>query len=85
MELKAFLGLTGFYRAFIPDFTRSSQALNALTSDHVQFDWSYDCEEAFINLKEKLSSKPVPVFHDLNKPFIVEVDASNFAVGGVLT
>eukprot|EP00794_Sanderia_malayensis_P000634 gene634-1302_t len=66
-ELKAFLGLTGFYRAFIPDFTRISQPLNALTSDHVQFNWSYDCEEAFINLKEKLSSKPVLVFPDLHQ------------------
>ena len=43
------------------------------------------CEEAFMRLKMKLRSEPVLKFPDLNQPFVVEVDASNHAVGGILS
>lgn len=84
-ELKGFLGLAGFYRSFIQNFAKICQPLNKLTSEAVPFQWDDACETAFAVLKEKLSSKPVLSFPKLGEPFIVEVDASNHAVGGVLS
>ena len=84
-ELKGFLGLAGFYRAFIADFAHGSQPLNALTSESSNYAWSDDCEHAFTQLKDKLLSEPVLQFPDLGQPFELEVDASSHAVGGVLS
>ena len=84
-ELKGFLGLAGFYRAFVPNFAQISQPLSRLTSDKVPFIWNDICDTAFTTLKRQLASKPVLCFPRLDKPFIVEVDASNHAVGGVLS
>ena len=84
-ELKGFLGLAGFYRSFIQNFAEICQPLNKLTSENVPFQWDDSCEIAFSVLKQKLSSKPVLSFPKLGEPFIVEVDASNHAVGGVLS
>ena len=84
-ELRGFLGLAGFYRAFIPNFADISAPLNSLTNDNVPFIWTDECEEAFMRLKMKLTSEPVLKFPDLNQPFVVEVDASNHAVGGILS
>ena len=80
-----FLGLAGFYRAFISNFAGISAPLNALTSDNVPFLWTSECEDAFLQLKAKLISEPILKFPDLNQPFFVEVDASNHAVGGILS
>ena len=84
-EVRRFLGLAGFYRRFIPDFANISRPLNALTSDNVLFKWTNDCELAFNSLKDKLSSEPVLSFPRIGEPFVVEVDASDYAVGGVLS
>lgn len=83
-ELKSFLGLAGFYRSFITNFAQISQPLNRLTSDTVVFAWDNTCEQAFCTLKALLSSKPVSRFPHFGKPFIIEVDASNYACGGIL-
>ena len=84
-ELKGFLGLAGFYRSFIHNFAEICQPLNKLTSETVPFQWDDYCETAFHALKHKLSSKPVLCFPKLGESFIVEVDASNHAVDGVLS
>ena len=84
-EFRGFLGLAGFCRAFISTFAGISAPLNALTSDIVPFPWTSECEDAFLQLKAKLISEPILKFPDLNQPFFVEVDASNHAVGGILS
>ncbi|MEL7328148.1 MAG: RNase H-like domain-containing protein [Pseudomonadota bacterium] len=84
-ELKGFLGLAGFYRSFIPNFSDISHPLNQLTSEHAKFEWSAECEAAFVTLKNQLSSDPVLKFPNFGQQFIVEADASNYAVGGVLS
>ena len=84
-ELKSFLGLAGFYRAFIRNFATITQPLNRLTSDNVQFAWSESCESAFCEIKRRLTSQPILAFPKLNETFIIEVDASDFAAGGVLS
>ena len=57
-ELKGFLSLAGFYRAFVPKFAQLSQPLNHLTRDKVPFVWSDACETASNSLKQQLPSKP---------------------------
>ena len=84
-ELKRFLGLAGFYRQFIPHFAEISKPLNRLSNDSVIYAWDQTCQTAFTTLKEKLCAKPVLAFPRCGKTFIVEVDASNIAVGGVLS
>ena len=63
-ELKSFLGLAGFYRAFIPSFADISKPLNIMTSDKIPFDWNGECEQAFSCLKQKLCCEPVLKFPD---------------------
>ena len=84
-ELKRFLGLSGFYRSFIQDYAVISEPLNKLTCDNVPFLWTNQCESAFKELKRRLTSQPVLAFPKLNETFTVEVDASDYAAGGVLS
>ena len=84
-ELKGFLGLAGFYRAFIRDFANIAEPLNNLTSDKIPFVWTDECTNAFSALKRALLSHPVLRFPNLQQEFVVEVDASNYAVGGILS
>ena len=84
-DLKRFLGLAGFYRNFIKDFAEISKPLNKLTSEQVVYQWNPSCERAFISLKNELCSEPTLAFPRCGERFIVEVDASDVAVGGVLS
>ena len=83
-EVRRFLGTAGFYRDFIRNFADISTPLRNLTKDDVKFCWSNECEKAFEELKSVLTKYPVLAFPITNKEFIVEVDASKTAVGGVL-
>ena len=84
-EIKRFLGMAGLYCNIIRDFATISQPLNKLTCDNVQYLWTNDCESAFQILKQQLLSRPVLAFPKLGTPFVVEVDASEYAAGGVLS
>ena len=75
-ELKRFLGMSNYYRNFIPMFADIAAPLNALTSDKAAFNWDEGCELAFMKLKELLCSHPVLSFPRLGEKFVVEVDAS---------
>ena len=84
-ELRRFLGMAGFYRTFIKDFATISQPLNRLTGDNVKFVWGTSCEATFLEIKQHLMCEPILAFSKLNDPFIVEVDASDYAAGGILS
>ena len=83
-EVRRFLGLAGFYRNFIKGFGDIAHPLNRLTSDNVKFAWDEDCNKAFTKLKQCLTSEPVLAFPRLGEAFVVDVDASDLAFGGVL-
>ena len=83
-EVRRFLGTVGFYRDFIKNFAEISTPLRNLTKDTAKFEWTDGCQKTFEYLKHRLTEYPVLAFPITNKPFIVEVDASKFAVGGVL-
>ena len=83
-EVRSFLGLAGYYRRFIPDFSRVSKSITELLKNQVKFVWSSDCEEAFQNLKRLLTTAPVLAQPDIEKPFDVYCDASGVGIGCVL-
>jgi len=60
--VRRFLGLASYYRRFIPGFATVAAPLHALTKKNVTFQWSAECEEAFVQLKELLTSAPVLVY-----------------------
>lgn len=83
-EVQAFLGFTNFYRRFIKDYGKIAKPLTSLTGNA---DWMWGVEQqlAFEKLKDTISSAPVlaiPTDHD---PYRLECDASNFALGAVLS
>eukprot|EP00112_Aurelia_sp_Birch-Aquarium-sp1_P020335 Seg5217.3 transcript_id=Seg5217.3/GoldUCD/mRNA.D3Y31 product="Retrovirus-related Pol polyprotein from transposon 17.6" protein_id=Seg5217.3/GoldUCD/D3Y31 len=78
-EQKGFLGLAGFYHAFIRNFANIAEPLNNLTSDKIPFAWTNECTGAFNALKRALLSDPVLRFPNLQQEFVVEVEASNYA------
>ena len=83
-ELRSFLGLANYYRRFIQGYSKIAAPLTEmLKKDHV-WEWLPNREEAFNKLKEAVTREPVLVLPDISKPFEVETDASDFALGGVL-
>ena len=58
-QVRSFLGMAGYYRRFIPDFSRISKSITRLLKNQAKFVWSSDCEEAFQTLKRLLTTAPV--------------------------
>ena len=84
-EVKRFLGTVGFYRNFIHHFSEISEPLRNLTNDNSNFQWNTNCEKSFTALKQCVSQHPILAFPITNKEFIIEVDASDNAIGGILS
>jgi hypothetical protein len=83
--LQRFLGFSNYYRRFVQDYSKLILPLTALLKNDVKFEWSVDCQKAFDTLKEKFSTAPILMYPDQSKKFIVETDASDFALGAVLS
>ena len=83
-EVRSFLGLVGYYRRFIKNFSNKAAPLNQLLHlDHL-WEWTEKCQAAFKLLKGELLSSPVVAYPDFNKPFRVYTDAFNLGLGAVL-
>ena len=84
--LKGFLGATGYYRRFIYFYAQVAAPLTHLTKQtDLPGVWTEECTKAFNKLKNRLSTALVLIPPDWSKPFEVHVDASNFAIGSVLS
>ena len=84
-KLKTFLGLTGYYRQFVKDYSKIAQPLTELTRDGAEWVWKEEHQNAFDELQRILVSNVVMNYPDFSKPFCVKADASLNAVGFVLT
>ena len=86
-QVREFLGLTGYYRRFIPNYATLATPLTDLTkkSAPTQVQWTDKCGHAFGKLKERLCSDPVLGSPDFTRPFILQTDASERGVGAVLS
>jgi hypothetical protein len=83
-QIRSFLGLAGYYRRFIPDFSRIAKPMTELLKKGVKIVWSEACEKAFHTLRQHLTSAPVLAQPDNSKPFEVFCDASGTGLGCVL-
>ena len=84
-DVQCFLGFSNFYRKFIQDYSKIILPLTQLTKKGHAFIWSNEADMAFRHLKEAFTSAPILAHVDTNKPFIMEADASYFALGSMCT
>ncbi|CAB0031388.1 unnamed protein product [Trichogramma brassicae] len=84
-QIRQFLRMAGYYRRFIQDFSKIAKPLHDLTKKGTNFNWSSECENSFQTLKKCLTSAPILIFPDFSKPFILTTDASDLAIGAVLS
>lgn len=84
-ETQRFLGLANYYRKFIKNYANLAKPLYDLLKKDQSFNWNTECTNAFNSLKSALISPPVLIFPNFEKTFIVTTDASNYAIGAVLS
>lgn len=84
-NIKQFLGLAGYYRRFLGDFSKIAKPLTTLLKKDEPFVWQEAQENAFKTLRDKLCTEPLLQHPDFTKPFILTTDASGYAVGGILS
>ncbi|KFD59900.1 hypothetical protein M514_27917 [Trichuris suis] len=84
-EIQSFVGLASYYRKFIRGFAEIAKPLHQLAEKRKPFQWTAECAAAFNKLKEMLVSEPILRLPDFNRPFILDTDASNIAIGAVLS
>jgi len=84
-DVRAFIGLAGYYRSFIPNFAALSKPLTLLTRKDEKFCWSEPQQTSFDALKEALTSDSVLAHPEFDKPFILSCDASNYAIYAILS
>ena len=84
-EIKQFLGLTGYYRKFVPRFADISRPLARLTRKETTFNWTPKCQKSFELLKSYLCGEPILKYADTSKPYTLYTDASKYGWAGVLT
>jgi hypothetical protein len=82
-QISNFFGLAGYYRRFIPNFSKIAKPMTQLLEKETKFKWSPQCEEAFLTLKKLLTTAPVLAQPDIEKLFDVYCDASDTGIGGV--
>lgn len=84
-EIKQFLGLIGYYRKFIPDFARITKPLTLCLKKGKKITMDADYVNSFQACKTLLTNDPILKYPDFDKEFVLTTDASNFAIGAVLS
>ena len=97
-ELRSFLGFASYYRRFVKGFAKVAAPLHhlvaRLTGSHKKgktpktpllSHWNEHCEQAFLSLREGLTTAPVLAYADFKKTFILEIDASHGGLGAILS
>ena len=84
MEVRCFLGLTGYYRRFVKGFSITVAPMTRLLQKNVKFEWSEKCQANFENLKAFLTEAPVLTQPTYGKEYVIFSDASLNGLGCVL-
>ena len=84
-QVRSFLGVCSYYRKFIPSYAQLSEPIQKYTRDETDTTWTPEAEKAFNTLKQMLTTAPILKYPELNKPFILDTDACDFAMGAVLS
>ena len=80
-KIRNFLGLVGYYRRFIEDFSRLAMPMIRLTQKEVKFEWNDLCERAFQELKRRLTSTPILIVPKRGQRYTMYCDASKDGLG----
>jgi hypothetical protein len=83
--MKSSLGLCTYYQRFVPNFANLAKPLYSLSENNVKFNWIDVCDGAFTALKRYLTNTPTLAYPNFREPFILDTDASNVAIGAVLS
>jgi hypothetical protein len=84
-QVRGFLGLTSYYRKFVLNYSKIAKPLTILLKKGQPFDWTDQCEMAFQELKQKLVQPPILMHFRPGLPIILYTDASNYALGVILS
>ena len=84
-EVRSFLGYATYYRKFIKSFAHIADPLNKLLQKNKHFQWSGECEEAFVSLKKAFCEVVTLAYPNFSKEFTVDTDASDFGIGAVIS
>ncbi len=84
-EVRSFLGLSTYYRRFVPGFADIAKPLTRLTEENSEFIWDLKCQHAFEELKKVLIDSPILSYPRTEGKFILDTDASNIGIGSVLS
>ena len=86
-EVKQFMGLCNYYRRFVKDYSKIASPLFKLLSKEnaKSFTWNSASQNAFEELKSRLVSPPILAYPDFKLPFLLQTDASDTAIGAVLS
>ena len=83
--LRSFLGTAGYYRHFVPKYADLAAPLYRVEQKGKNWEWTQGCHEAFLNIKRQLANAPILAFPRLDTLFILDTDASDSGIGGVLS
>jgi hypothetical protein len=83
-DIRSFLGLAGYYRRFIEGFSKISKPMTELLEEDKKFEWTSACKASFQELKKRLTTAPILVMPNMEKPFSIYCDASGQGLGCVL-
>ena len=84
-EVRSILGVLGYQHPFIPHYANLAHPLTALTKKDHPFKWTQECRKALDTLIGAVTKGSVLVQPDLSSPFFLQVDASAYAMGAILT
>ena len=84
-DIQKFLGLVNYYHQFIEGFVSIARPLYDMVKEDQKWDWTEKQEKAFRELKGRFTKEPVLAAPDLDKKMQMKVDASNYAIGRVLS
>src|SRR3954466_3737137 len=83
-ELRSAMGLFGYYRSYVPNFSKLAVPLYQLFKKGTLYQWNEECQDAYNRLKQAMTKAPVLMKLDFNKPFRVYTDASAQGLGAIL-
>lgn len=83
-EVRLFMGLEGYYRRFIRNFSHISYPITSLQRKGKKFEWKEECEASFEKLKKFMTHAPMLQIEYPDKEFVVCIDACKRGLGGVL-
>lgn len=83
-NVRQFLGLTGFFRRFIPNHAKLTAPLTKLLRKKEEWKWTDEQENSFIELKNKLKERPLLAIYDHKLPVEIHTDASQCGIAGIM-